>query len=95
LISISRISASDSIQLSLSSPKSTDTAWASKCQSDYNGTCDASRAIMNIADVSVTDSWITNEPYPCTWIFSGTPSYTVDIAGGLSNVTSISILSDN
>jgi len=52
---------------------------------------------MNIADESVTTgSWYVNEPYPCTLISnSGAETYTVDIEEGLSNVTSISILSGN
>ena len=52
---------------------------------------------MNIADESETDYWYQNEPYPCTMIGNsgGAETYTVDIEGGLSNVTSISILSGN
>ena len=52
---------------------------------------------MNIADESVTGSWYQYEPYPCTVIRNsgGAEIYTVDIEGGLSNVTSISILSHN
>ena len=46
---------SEYTQLQLTNPQSTDTFYASYCPNNYGGPCDASRAIMNIADMSVTD----------------------------------------